>query len=667
MLSFFKSTGKQPRMNSCTDDVVMTIVLREVEISSGKLNNLPIIPKVVIGFVSPALDFSTIASQLKQALPTETTLILSTTAGELCSFDKTTPIANLYSQANAGTGDNIVLMLFDQKMISDVFVASIPLRSEDMATSSRNVGQRIEAISEELRRIHIPFKMNHEDTLGYTLIDGLSASESFFMEAVYNVGSFPCLLIGGSAGGKLDFQNTYIFDGKRALRHHALITFIKFTPQYRFGIFKSQNFKKTTAKFTVLSADPIKRTVSAFLDTKTNACIGIIEALTTHFSCLPEQLDNKLSNFTFGVEIDGEIYVRSIASIDVSVDTVHFYCDIEAGEELLLLEKIDFVKTTSDNYAEFSRKKPKVIGAIFNDCVLRRLFNATEINNLHVFKDIPVVGFSTFGELLGVNINQTLTAIFFYHISDKETFEDEYIDCFVQKYAGFKSYFLLRKINRQMMIDNINKAMLAQMKKSMPVIKTIGNTLCNAVASINTVEDQLMTVKNQFSIFSTNMEQSSHSNSTLSSEVENLTNNVRDIRAVLGVIADIADQTNLLALNAAIEAARAGEYGRGFAVVADEVRKLAERTQKSLCETNVSVSTIVQAVESISVSMSGVSDGLLEMSTKSSNLSVEMEELSGKSQTIATELQSQLVLTEQLNGELTKLHVYETTLDILNK
>jgi methyl-accepting chemotaxis protein len=85
--------------------------------------------------------------------------------------------------------------------------------------------------------------------------------------------------------------------------------------------------------------------------------------------------------------------------------------------------------------------------------------------------------------------------------------------------------------------------------------------------------------------------------------LNSLSQEASQVKQVLDVIADIADQTNLLALNAAIEAARAGEHGRGFAVVADEVRKLAERTQKSLLETNATVNVIVQSINEITEQM----------------------------------------------------------------
>ena len=113
----------------------------------------------------------------------------------------------------------------------------------------------------------------------------------------------------------------------------------------------------------------------------------------------------------------------------------------------------------------------------------------------------------------------------------------------------------------------------------------------------------------------------------LAGKLEELSTNADQVKGVLQVISDIAEQTNLLALNAAIEAARAGEHGRGFAVVADEVRKLAERTQKSLVETNASISIINQSIVDASNDININATKMNEISISSNSVEEKINEV----------------------------------------
>lgn len=359
------------------------------------------------------------------------------------------------------------------------------------------------------------------------------------------------------------------------------------------------------------------------------------------------------------------MYVRSIAKIDLEKDEIHFYCDILPGDTLYLLKQENFITTTINDYKKFSLTKPKKpICAIFNDCILRRLFNVNELDKLTIFNDLPVVGFSTFGELLGININQTLTAIFFYERD--ENFYDEFVTNFIIYYSKFVKYFIERRLKNEEVKGYILNNMLSQLFNVIPIVKKIPEKFYSITELMDKIKKIINSSLEFFYKLDYIINQSVEDYNVLMKEIKELYSNIKDIKIIMNTIADIAKQTNLLSLNAAIEAARAGEAGRGFAIVANEVKELANRTHERLKEINNFIAIINETVNRVNKNvidtnsnfnniLKDFSDFKKSFEKLKDNLNETMREINESNKTINTTIEKLSQVYEKISALRSKV------------
>ncbi|MFB9950464.1 FIST N-terminal domain-containing protein [Rhizobium puerariae] len=546
--------------------------------------------RLVMAYVSPHVDFNAVIAGIRRKCG-DIPLIATTTSGELCN-GATPGREPLYCGAE-GSWDNLVVQIFSPDLLDAVSVHAVGLANEDIRAGrpSKSHETRVREIVRNLSRIDVPFGFSSDDTLALTLIDGLSASENYFMEAIYRSDRFPCLFIGGSAGGKLDFKNTFIYDNTRTLEGHAVVVFVKMARGSRFGIFKSQNFEPTDRSVVVIEASAETRQVKAAIDVTTAEIVPIVDALCKLIGCRRHELAKKLEGYSFAIRMNGELFVRSVAKIDIEKGVIGFYCDVNPGDELYLVKATDFAGQTRRDMESFFRGKPKPVAAILNDCILRRLNNARELDRLSGAWDVPTAGFSTFGELLGINVNQTLTAVVFFRVEEGQAFHDPYIDQFAIQYARFCRYFTETQLNRQLLINQIRQKVIGRLtdfvERSTMLIgqldQVVGRTddmRRNVEAMQEDMEHRIRTVSH------------SDQQGVLEEEFRKVAVMMQRLNNVVGIIDKITMQTNLLSLNATIEAARAGEAGRAFAIVANEVRNLATSTKETLDASRESLSQV---------------------------------------------------------------------------
>jgi len=339
------------------------------------------VPPVVLFFGSSRYDAGQLSALMREYFP-GTHLVGCSTAGEIAGTQLLTA--------------SVVAMFLDEDLVERAAVAVVPKMS---------AGPRVrDALRELESQFQAPLSsLDLERCVGVILMDGMSGAEEELMDKLGDATDIP--FIGGSAGDDLKFQKTHVLADGRAYSDAAVLLLLRL--KRGFDIVKTQSFRTSCKTLLATKVDEARRMVIEFdhqpaLDAYARA-LGVSRAeAAAHFFEHP-----------LGLMAAGEPFVRSPQRTEGSA--IVFYCRIQEGMELELLDATDILGDTR-KAVEARKAAGAVQGIIDFQCILRTLQLRKEQKCERygeIFRGIPAVGFSTYGEAYLGHINQTSTMLLF--------------------------------------------------------------------------------------------------------------------------------------------------------------------------------------------------------------------------------------------------------------
>jgi hypothetical protein len=199
-------------------------------------------------------------------------------------------------------------------------------------------------------------------------------------------------------------------DGKAYLNAGVLVML---SPAVNFKIIKTQSFTPTGNLFKVTSVDENKRIIKEF----DNEPAGLFYA--KQIGVPVEEIHKYFLTYVLGIMVGDEPFVREIAEVysDYSLRT---YCAVPEGVELQILKQGDMINDIKTIIKNEIRPLGNLIGIIHFHCMNRAKY--IKYNNLfdeykNAFKNLPIIGFNTYGEYYITYLNQSSVMLVLYNKS----------------------------------------------------------------------------------------------------------------------------------------------------------------------------------------------------------------------------------------------------------